>query len=471
MRFPFLQGLAFYGLYWAAEHDVWPANDRLWLFPLWTLIVVGPVALLLSITEENRQRLYWRTGVLTGVALLMAAYTGWMTTPDAVQVSNIAVAFSLSLGVFLFKGLMYLQQQANRQKLAYSVLFTHSWRNFLTAALAHALMGGVMLVLFLWGALFSAIGVDVFSDLFSESWFIAPALTVSFGLGVVIFRNLSRIIDTITSLLEGLIRLLLPLVVLIALLFTFTLPFVGLAPLWDTGTGTALLLWLTASMLFFVNAVYQTRTAGYPRWLQTAVCAGICTLPIFSVLSFYGLWLRLDSYGWTVERAWAMVIWLCLTLFALGYTYGIIRYRLGWTSLLAKTNTYMGWFILALMVLINSPVLDFRQISLNSQVERVNRAEITWHEFDFYYLKYNLGRPGYELAEQLKRQHADDTELLEKIDQPVYLGRGNQLTQGNIWANPTFSGEPFEIPEEVKLLAAPNRDEQHEGIKSSCLAR
>ena len=53
-------------------------------------------------------------------------------------------------------------------------------------------------------------------------------------------------------------RLLLPLVLAVVAAFLVALPFTGLAPLWGTGNGTALLMALNALALFFVNAAYQT---------------------------------------------------------------------------------------------------------------------------------------------------------------------------------------------------------------------
>ena len=102
-------------------------------------------------------------------------------------------------------------------------------------------------------------------------------------MGVLIFRHLVNLIDGITGLLEGLMRLLLPLVVVIVLA---TLPFTGLAPLWETGNGTGLLLWLNALVQFSINAVCQTgRDPPYPPAVHRALCPGIALLPVSSAPS------------------------------------------------------------------------------------------------------------------------------------------------------------------------------------------
>ena len=451
------QGLALYGLYQSIEHNVWPATSSTWLLPLFALSLSAPLIVLLSMTRDNLFGLSKFTAMFVAVITLCAWYTGWMVTPsEAVESANIYTLFTFAMIIATFKGLMYIQQMANRDTLTYQLLFTYSWRNFLTTGLSLTFVGGVALVLFLWEKLFAIVGVTFFTDLFWNDWFLFPVLSIAFGVGVSIFRNLNVVIDGITRLLEGLIRLLLPLITLVAMLFLLTLPFVGLQPLWDTGNGTALLLWLTALMLFFVNAVYQSgeHKISYPPWVQTLVCAGLLTLPVFSLLSFYGLFLRIQEYGWTVSRCWGMVVWAVLFAFSAGYTYGIIRRRLGWPVVLAQTNMYMGWAIVALMVLVNSPALDFRKIALASQIERVTSGEISWHDFDFYYAKYYLGRPGFEHREALKIEYADDKKLLALIEQPVQRQRARMigLAGHDIFDALKYHSEPFDIPDEVKAL-------------------
>lgn len=450
-----MQGLALYALYASVAAGVWPTNQPLWSFPLWTVAVFTPLILILSLGSDNIRQVLRFTGVLTALLVVAAMYVGWQVQPyEEMGTSAIAAIFVASIGLAVFKALMYLQQRANQVPLTYDLLFTYSWRNFLVAGLSGAFVGGVAVVLALWGGLFSVIGIDFFTELFTEPWFAVPVASIAFGLGVTIFRNLTHVIDSINRLLEGLIRLLLPLVVVVALIFIGTLPVVGLDPLWDTGTGTALLLWLTAGVLFFVNAVYQSgrETIPYPLIVQRLVYVGVCVLPIVSALSFYGLWLRVEQYGWTVERCWAMVVWLVLALFALGYTFGVVRRGIEWPRTLARVNTYMGLAILVLMLLVNLPVLDFRKIALSSQIARVDSAAIGWQEFDFHYAKNNLGRPGYLLRQRLLEEVGDtDPKLSDLITNPrpaSYVRRS--MEREEIWQSMSFRPPGLVLPDGLR---------------------
>lgn len=453
----FLQGLCLLALYRAEEADAWPSQSPLWSYPLWTLAVFVPLLTLLSIDRRNYAAAGRLVAGFAAVLGLLALYTGWQATPyDEFPVTSLIFAFAASIGLACFKALMYLQQRADGVPLGYQVLFTNSWRNFLVGALSAVFTLIFWLILMLWGQLFSVIEIDFFADLFGEDWFIIPALSVAFGLGIMLFRGLTQVIDSITKLLHWLIKLLLPLVLVIAVVFLSALPFVGLDVLWATGNGTALLLALLAVVLFFTNAVYQDgrETNPYPAIVHRLIYVAFCVMPVVAALSFYGLALRLGQYGWTVERAWAFVAWLLLTLFALGYVVGILRRRDAWTADLARVNTAMGLVVLAVMLLANSPLLDFRKISLASQLGRVESGEIELREFDFWYAQHHLARPGYLALERMKAEVGDsDPELLAMIETPRphdWAMRAGDADR--IWEELVYRPAPFEIPADLRPL-------------------
>ncbi len=351
---------------------------------------------------------------------------------------------------------MYLQQRAAQVPMSYEVLFTYSWRNFLVLALAALFILAFWLILMLWAGLFRVIEIDFFSELFRKDWFLFPVLGFAHGLGVMIFRELTRIIDNITRLLQGLIKLLLPLVVLVAVIFLLALPFTGLEVLWSTGRGTALLLWLSALLLFFSNAVYQDGRGAnpYPPIVHRLIYFGLCALPVLSALSLYGLMLRLNQYGWTVGRSWGFLVWLVLALFSAGYVWGIVTRRAAWPEALAKVNTIMGLVVLALMLLANSPLMDFRKISLNSQLARVDSGEIQVEGFDFFYAHQHLARPGYLALERMKVDIGDSNpQLLEMIENPRQIRSAVAMENvDKFWGRMVYRPAPFEVPFALKAM-------------------
>ncbi|MCY4269944.1 MAG: hypothetical protein OXE80_07230, partial [Gammaproteobacteria bacterium] len=76
--------------------------------------------------------------------------------------------------------------------------------------------------------------------------------------------------------------------------------------------------------------------------------------------------------------------------------------------------------MLGLILLVNSPLLDFRKISLASQQGRVERGEIALEDFDFYDTRENLGRPGWLWMRGLIEENREsDPELVQLMLEPI----------------------------------------------------
>ncbi|MEE4110930.1 MAG: DUF4153 domain-containing protein, partial [Halieaceae bacterium] len=200
-------------------------------------------------------------------------------------------------------------------------------------------------------------------------------------------------------------------------------------------------------------AVYQDgREADpYPRVLHRAIYAALCVMPVVSILSGYGLSLRVQQYGWTIERCWALVTWLVLSLFALGYVVGILRRRDSWTRELATVNTGMGLAVLAITLLANSPLLDFRKLSLASQLARVESGDIRLDEFDYWYVRNHLARPGYLAIEKIKAGLGEeDAQLLAMINAPYRSAAVVPSDVDVFWKKMRYRPAPFEAPLDLR---------------------
>ncbi len=449
-----LQGLALFLLWRAAENQVWPSQTPAVNFPLWTITVTLPLFLLLGLEDRNGRKTAMAIGAFCALLALLGVYIGWQVTPfGEFPPESIIATYVLPLLLGCFLALLFLRPIVQGRTPDYAEIFTDSWRNALVAVLSGALTLGVFGVLMLWGELFRVIGIEFFFDLFTEDWFLFPVLAVVVGLGIFIFRGLANVIGGITSLLQGLMWLLLPLVLTVTVLFLAALPFTGLEPLWDTGNGTALLMALNLFALFGLNAVYQRGDLEpYPLPLHRLLCVGIALLPVISLLALYGLYLRVDQYGWTVARCWALMISLLITLFSLGYAGSVVRFREHWTGKLARVNLPMSILMIALVLLVNSPLLDFRKISLASQQNRVDRGEIALEEFDFFDARENMGRPAYLWMQQIIEENRDSNpELAQLVFDPVRpaftgfpMDPANRIDFRN---QVTYRPAPFAIPD------------------------
>lgn len=415
-----VQGLALLLLHQAIELKFWPYADPAWLFCFYSIAFTAPTMLLLGLTQGKLlvlSRWVLPFSVLVGA---LGFYIGSQATPFAhISFEILLLALVVTLGIAVFKALIYTQQLISGEPFSYSHLFRWSWRNFLTLALALLFAVCVWGVLMLWAGLFKAININFFWDMFTEPWFYYPALATAQGFGVSMFRRLSHVIDTITRLQQALMKFLLVLLVLVSMLFLVGLLMAGLQPLWESG-GSHLILWMQALMLFFVNAVYQDDAAERPyhRWVHRFIYIGVALLPVYSAISCYGLILRIDQYGWSLARCWGMLIWLLLALFSLGYLWGIARHRDNWLQQLSRVNVTMGLAVLGLMLMVNSPLLDFRKMTVASQLQRLESGLIKPDDFDVHYFRNDLARPGYEALALIKQQYAQSNpELALRIDQ------------------------------------------------------
>jgi hypothetical protein len=146
-------------------------------------------------------------------------------------------------------------------------------------------------------------------------------------------------------------------------------------------------------------------------------------------------------------------------LFSLGYVYGIVRRRDAWTAELARVNTVMGIVVAVVMLLANSPLLDFRRISLASQVARVESGEIEARALDFSYIERNLARPGYllltdpeasgfALTPETRREIAAAVQFAAAAN--IRLSRDEILER--FWRELSFRPEPFDVPQALRPM-------------------
>lgn len=444
------QGLALLWLWRAADAEAWPSQTPVFNWPCWTLAIVWPGMLLFCMDAGNRVRTVATASAFAALVALLAAYMGWQASPyGEFPVGSVISGAVASLLVACFLALLYLQSWAGRQRITYSVLFAFSGRNFLVALLATLAVAFFYLVLMLWGELFSVIGMPFFKDLFDEDWFLFPTLALALGLAIDVFRRLVPLIDGIGGLLAGLLRLLLPLAVGVQVAFLVALPATGLTPLWETGSGTSLLLSLTGFVLFAANAVYQPDVkAPYPAFVHRALCVGIALLPVLSFLAAYGLYLRIDQYGWSVGRCWGVTVCALFALLAVGYAWRIALLRTDWPSGVGGVNTAMGAVLLAVMLLVNSPLLDFRSIAMASQWHRVERGEAAVEDFDFSYAHSVLARPGWRKTQELiAKYETTDPELAELIRRSAGRRPGDR---GVEWRRVSYRPESLVAPAEVR---------------------
>ena len=415
-----VQGLALLFLRLSIKHEFWPSQDPQWLAALYTVVLAGPLLLLLSLEKGKILQTFKYILSYCSFVFFVGYYVGSQVSPvQTIGTNNIyfMYAWNMVIATFLFQ--IYLQQYLNDRNFSYAMLFKYSWRNFLTVVVAGLFTVLLWGILMLWAQLFKLIQIDFFDDVFNEDWFYYPVLTLAFGFAISILRSQSHIIDTIKNIQQILIKYLLLVLILVLIIFVFTFPFTGLQTLWDTRSGSTIILWLQALVLFFINAVYQGKNTEQPynKYIHRYVYLGVALLPIYSAISFYGLALRINQYGWTIDRCWGIFIWAIFALFSLGYLFGIIKKRDNWIDVFDWVNVRMGMLLLAALMIVNTPLVDFRKISVSSQLDRIGENLSDINDEDIRYFNRELGVPGYEALQMIKEKFKKtNPDLVKRID-------------------------------------------------------
>ncbi len=425
-----LQGGVLWWLYRAIEQKVWPATDRGWLVALIVPAILLPVAhyLMSDLTADRR-----RYRVLPVLALALFGF-GWhhgaWTTGDEGWDS---FPFAFALVVLIFHALPFVQSWLVNRRLRpdYQNLFHFAWRNTLLVAFGGVFCGVFWMLLWVWGSLFHMIRIDFFRDLFDESYFAIPATTVAAGIGMQLAGSVERLQNVLRNTLLTMLKWLAPLAILILALFTLALLVKSPELLLEQRRviSAAWLLWLVALTVMLLNTAYQDGKAGmpYPAWLGNAIRFIVPLLVPVAVLAAYALGVRIDSYGMTVARGWALLVAALAIAYAGGYVWAALR-KGPWMDRMGVVNVGVALTTVLLLTLMLSPVLSPERLAATSQYARVLEQQ---GADSYRYLRFDSGEYGRaRLRELAKLEDHPKAEAIRIAAQAAFL-RKNRWYDGN----------------------------------------
>lgn len=342
----------------------------------------------------------WSLAVIATI-IETSNHAAWLEAPES-GADNLPLFFPLAAALFIGHQLIAAADR-DRQPLAdYATYFDLGWKDGVQLIICLAFLAAFWLLLFLGASLFELIGLTFVRDLITERSFAFLASAAIFAVAV-------HITDTRMSLVIGartialiLLSWLLPLLALFAWAFLFSLFFTGLAPLWATGSATALLVTAGAALVILINASYQDGNdeRAPPEVLKLSVRAAALALVPIAVLAVYSIWLRVEQYGLTPERVAGLAIVGVGTIYAAGY--GVAALWPGrWMQPLQPTNIAAAIAWVALIIGMLSPVADPSRLSVNNQVNRLLSGTVTPEQFDFDALRFDTHRYGIEALERL----------------------------------------------------------------------
>jgi len=354
-------------------------------------------------------------GVLFGS---LAAYISWSATADHVMFAgDTAFASGLSIFIVWFVSLPFLQCKPERNKLFsdYPRLYYFVWRNTITLILTVIFIGICRNLLFFRGSLFDVIKVDHFSRLFKKEWFIYCATGLFFGLGIVIGRTQDRAVEVTHFILLSLLKWLLPVLCLTLTGFLITLPITGFNTIFETDVWSLVGVLISGLVLLipFVNGVYidGRQNEAYTAVIDKFISLTLIVAPIFAIICIYILWIRVEEYGWTVDRYRAAVITILLCIYIFGYSVSQLTNRGDVLRGLGEVNIFVTFVIVDIGVISNTPVMNPMKISASSQFSRLMSSSVSDTNFDYSYLRRSLEKSGGKVLEELQGRNGYEFDI------------------------------------------------------------
>ncbi|MGH8331881.1 MAG: DUF4153 domain-containing protein, partial [Pseudomonas sp.] len=303
----------------------------------------------------------------------------------------------------------------------YDDLFQYAWSHVFVVFFALTLTGVFGLLLLLWSKLFVMLGIGFFADLFSSPMFICLSGPVVFSLTMRLGLHNEKVIGMLRGVFLAACHFLLPLITLITILFTVTLPFTGLQQIWATGYSTPILLCLVGTYLFLLMGVFQDgrQAQPYPVWLMRCVEAGLLCLPVLMVVAGYSSWLRVEQYGLSPRRFVSLLLVAVIAAHSLAAAWAVAQRKTPWLDGLRRSNPALALAVCVVLVLINTPWLNAQSFSARDQVQRLLDGRTSVLTFDANYLRNGLGVSGRQqfeaLSERLERNEILDAPAREVL--------------------------------------------------------
>lgn len=369
---------------------------------LWfTLATAWPLFAALSVRRLADRR-YWSGVAAYGLLLgYLAFYSGRAMEPGTVAVDAVALPYVWTLIASGHVLSAWFAVALRREGFCYPLLFEAAWWMVSTLVQVLAYTGAFWLLLVLWAALFKALKIEFFTELFQQARFIYPVTSLVAGYGLVLARTRSSLGDAVHLRVLALWRGLLPLAAVLALAFASALLLRGVEPLWATRHATQLLLALVFALVALANAAYGKGEEPQPRpairWL---VSSALVLLPLFTALAAWALSLRWRQYGLSLDRLWAALLIFVAALYAGGYALAAWRRGPVWLAGIAPVNRAASLIGAGLLLLTQTGVLDFRAITAHTLLAR--GAGLS--DEDLRYLRWELGHPGIYALERLSEQ-------------------------------------------------------------------
>jgi hypothetical protein len=408
-----VQGWSLYALHMSISGKFWPATAPGWLLAFYAVAALMPITVQ-RLAGFMRDRTTW---ILVASMSAVFFYFGWHHGVHIIDFSDDRhdfpaqwFPFAIVLVVLWLMLMPFVQArlETGRWRVSYAMLFANAWNNKLVLAEAVAFTGAFWLLLMLMQQLFFMLGIGFFRELFEKPVFIYPVTSITFGVALHLIGSLERLTNLVLDQTLNVLKWLALLAGIILTLFTIALvaKLPGMIASGDRAIGAAWLLWLIAMLVLLVNAAYRDGSVRepYPRAIGIALRLVIPLTVIVALTALYAMYLRIDRYGFTVDRVWACIVAVCACVYSVGYAFAS-RDKQQWMAGIGRVNVIAALFLMSVLALTLTPLLSPYRIAAASQFAAIiaNQSATTAIRMDnpFMYLRMSAGDYGRRRLQQL----------------------------------------------------------------------
>lgn len=307
---------------------------------------------------------------------------------------------TLTILLFFMLPWMQLWQTTKTWKINYGCLMGLYIKNTFLGVLAVTIAGLLTGIIKIASFLFGIVNLHFLNNILDNDIIYWVSFSLGFNVSLVFLRATLDV--QLNNFVSFIARFFLPLLNVVAVIFLGGFVISYFSGLDSAGLGSAVMLWFVILNLIFINFVYGDGSTQYQfrKGLNAFVLINIILLNAFSGLSLYGILVRVNQYSWSIERLYAFTVALFLALVVLAYSLAIIRKKTLWMTSLGTINKVGILSLIAIIFVINSPIANFKTITINSIVAGVNNGKIKVNSSLAYDLK-QLGAEGKLAFEQL----------------------------------------------------------------------
>lgn len=294
-----------------------------------------------------------------------------------------------------------MRQLEKTWKIDYACLMGFYIKNTLLGILASAIGGLLVTLILLANFLFKIVNLSSLSQLLSNDLTLWAGFTLGFNIGLIFLRSTFEL--QLAKFISYIARFFLIILHVIAVVFVIGFVFSYFTGMNAAGLGSAAMLWFLILNIVLINLVYGdgTQQHQFSAWLNPFVLLSILLLNFFSLLSIYGILARVNQYSWSIERLYAFTIALFLAIIIFAYSIAVLRKRTHWALSLGTINKFGLLGLIATILVINSPIADFKRITLNSILSGIENGKIKVDSMLAYDLD-ELGPNGQQALEKIK---------------------------------------------------------------------